>query len=78
MTEVSLSDDIDIAIKTEAATKTVSRSILVTEQALKFAAAEVKAVGQKFSFEGEELDPLKTPELPKLFSVYNDKFDKSL
>ncbi|MCR4900689.1 MAG: adenylate/guanylate cyclase domain-containing protein [Treponema sp.] len=78
MTEVSLSDDIDITIKTEAATKTVSRSILVTEQALKFAAAEVKAVGQKFSFEGEELDPLKTPELPKLFSVYNDKFDKSL
>ena len=41
MTEVSLSNDIDIAIKTEAATKIYEKSILVTAQAMNQANKEL-------------------------------------
>ncbi len=77
MTEISLSDDIDIAIKTEAATKLYQRPILVTKQILSQAANELRAQGKKFSFAGKELPALAGEEsissVPPLYSIYNKK-----
>lgn len=77
MTEISLSQDIDIAIKTEAATKIYHRPILVTKETLAQAANEVRALGKKFDFYGKEQELL--PEdaagqaVPQLYYIYNEK-----
>ena len=83
MTEIALSDDIDIAVKTESKTKNYHMPILVTYQAVNSAAQEAKKHGRKFSFYG---DKIKTDEFGKpfdlskvdaastvLFSIYNEK-----
>ena len=83
MTEISLSDDIDIAVKTEAATKLYNRKILVTTTALQKAAAEARHLGQKFSFYGEKIEMgsnelVMTNSIPQLYSIYNDIVEKEL
>ena len=91
MTEISLSDDIDIAVKTEAATKLYNRNILVTLPALRRASSEVRQQGQKFSFYGEKIElvpdttsdqaPLLTAlatKSPQLYALYNDRVEKTL
>ncbi len=55
MTEISLSKDIDIAVKTEAATKELLRPILATSQAIGVAAQEAKDDGRKFNFCGRKV-----------------------
>ena len=91
MTEISLSEDIDLAAKTEAATKLYNRKILVTLPALRQASTEVRQQGQKFSFYGEKID--LSPDLstdhtqllstlaaksPQLYALYNDRVEKTL
>ena len=78
MTEISLSDDIDVAVRTEAATKVYDRKIIVTEQALQRAAAEVRSQGKKFLFCGEKIEQEPQDELPPLFALYNKKIGKTL
>ena len=77
MTEISLSQDIDIAIKTEAATKIYHRPILVTKETLAQAANEVRALGKKFDFYGKEQELLPEeaagPDIPQLYYIYNEK-----
>ena len=77
MTEISLSQDIDIAIKTEAATKIYHRPILVTKETLAQAANEVRALGKKFDFYGKEQELLPEdaagPAVPQLYYIYNEK-----
>lgn len=70
MTEISLSNDIDIAVRTEAATKTYRRPIIVTRQVLQSAANEAKMENRQFAFCGKEIldDETKT-----LFYIYNAK-----
>ena len=83
MTEISLSDDIDIAVKTEAATKIFNRKILVTVQALQKAADEMREQNMRFDFCGEKID-MNSDELlqpvttPQLFALYNQQVDKTL
>ncbi|MBR1638743.1 MAG: adenylate/guanylate cyclase domain-containing protein [Treponema sp.] len=55
MTEISLSRDIDRAVKTEAQTKELKRPILATSRAVAVAAEEAKEKGQKFDFCGRRL-----------------------
>ena len=55
MTEISLSKDIDIAVKTEACTKELQRPILATSQAVGIAAMEAKREGRKFDFCGRRV-----------------------
>ena len=76
MTEISLSDDIDVAIKTEAATKVYNRKILVTEQALNRAAAEVRAQKKKFTFSGEKIET--KPDEPQMYTLFTDRIGKTL
>ena len=78
MTEISLSDDIDIAIKTEAATKLYKRPILVTKQTLNQAANELKALGLKFDFSGKEMPAQEDTKFPPLYSIYNNTIDDVL
>ena len=78
MTEISLSDDIDIAIKTEAATKLYKRPILVTKQTLNQAANELKARGLKFDFSGKEMPAQGDTKFPPLYSIYNNTIDDVL
>lgn len=77
MTEISLSQDIDIAIKTEAATKIYHRPILVTKETLAQAANELRALGKKFDFYGKEQKLLPEdaagPAVPQLYYIYNEK-----
>lgn len=68
MTEISLSDDIDIAVKTEAQTKVYHHPILATYQAVKWAANEARSVGGKFAFCGQKI---AVGENNVLFSIYN-------
>lgn len=75
MTEISLSKDIDIAIKTESETKIFKHPILATVQAISNAANEARKEGRKFSFCGKtvtENSNLHDKSL-KLFSIYNEK-----
>lgn len=69
MTEISLSNDIDIAIKSEAATKKYKVPIIATSSVLKEAATEAKKQNRKFNFYGKQL----SNENIKLFSIYNEK-----
>ena len=83
MTEISLSNDIDIAIKTEAATKIFDRKIIVTKDALNSAAAEVRAQHERFVFSGEPLSTEDTlspdiKNLPQLYALYNAEIGKTL
>ena len=78
MTEISLSDDIDIAIKTEAATKFYKRPILVTKQTLSQAANELKALGLKFDFSGKEMPAQSGDTIPQLYSIYNKTIGEAL
>ncbi len=86
MTEIALSDDIEIAVKTESKTKLYHMPILATYQAVNNAAYEARQNGRKFSFYGTKI---KTDEHGKpfdlsglssvdaastvLFSIYNEK-----
>ena len=78
MTEISLSDDIDIAIKTEAATKLYKKPILVTKQTLSQAANELRARGLKFDFSGKEVVAKEDAAIPPLYSIYNNKIGEVL
>ena len=78
MTEISLSDDIDIAIKTEAATKLYKKPILVTKQTLSQAANELRARGLKFDFSGKEVVAKEDAAIPPLYSIYNNKISEVL
>ena len=82
MTEISLSDDIDIAIKTEAATKIFKRPILATKQILSQAANELRAEGRKFDFFGKEQPALAGEEalttVSPLYYIYNQKIGEVL
>lgn len=69
--EISLSKDIDVAMKTEAATKTYQMPILVTKKAMKAAAFEVKSRGGKFQFYGRELN--EKVENEEIFCIYTQK-----
>ncbi len=77
MTEISLSQDIDLAIKTEAATKTYHRPILVTKETLSQAANELRALGKKFNFYGKEQELLPEEKAGtdalQLYYIYNEK-----
>ena len=75
MTEISLSKDIDIAIKTESQTKQYHRPILATYDAIKYAATEARKEGRKFSFSGFKI---KDAPSTGLFSIYNDTFENIL
>jgi len=75
MTEISLSNDIDIAVKAEAATKIYKKPIIVTHQALASAAAVEKKLGKKFDFYGEKLNSDKDLIL---YAIYSDKTGKDL
>ena len=75
MTEISLSKDIDIAIKTESKTKQYHRPILATYEAISFAANEARKEGRKFSFSGYKIND--APQAV-LFSIYNDRFENIL
>ncbi len=75
MTEISLSKDIDIAIKTESKTKQYHRPILATYDAISYAAKEAREQGRKFSFYGKKIND--TPAAV-LFSIYNDRFENIL
>ena len=78
MTEISLSDDIEIAIKTEAATKLYKRPILVTKPTLSQAANELRAIGKKFDFSGKEIAAQEDTAIPPLYSIYNKKIGEVL
>lgn len=75
MTEISLSKDIDIAIKTESKTKIYHRPILATYEAISFAAQEARKEGRKFPFYGLKIKDTPTSSL---FSIYNDSFENIL
>ena len=75
MTEISLSKDIDIAVKTESKTKQYHRPILATYEAISYAAKEARKEGRKFSFYGLKIND--TPST-SLFSIYNDSFENIL
>ena len=64
MTEVSLSDDIDVAIKTEAATKEYGQSILATKQAIARAREELNETEKSLSGDGEIVEGFSTLEVP--------------
>lgn len=68
MTEISLSNDIDIAVKTEAATKTYKTPIIATNEVLKQASIEARKQNRKFNFYGKQIFDGKV----KLFSIYNE------
>ena len=70
MTEISLSEDIDIAVRTEAATKIFKKPIIVTKEALKNAAYEERKASRKFDFYGERLQTMSNQIL---YSVYSKK-----
>ena len=87
MTEISLSDDIDIAVKTESQTKVYHHPILATYQAIRRAANEARLNGEKFGFCGEKI--LNNTETGintstsanaggPLFSIYNQKIGNVL
>ena len=92
MTEISLSKDIDIAIKTEAKTKKYHRPILATYEAISFAAKEARTAGRKFNFFGLKIDDSSPDNLLSqpaaglapasaksvLFSIYNESFENTL
>ena len=71
MTEISLSDDIDVAIKTEAATKIYRHPILATVQAVGQAATEARHKGITFQFFGQKISE-------ELFSIHNHKIGNVL
>ena len=75
MTEISLSKDIDIAIKTEAKTKQYHRPILATYEAISYAAKEARSDGRKFDFSGFKINDASKATL---FSIYNDRFENVL
>ena len=64
MTEVSLSDDIDVAIKTEAATKEYGQSILATKQAIARARAELNEAEKLLSGDSEIVEGFSALEVP--------------
>ena len=87
MTEISLSDDIDIAVKTESQTKVYHHPILATYQAIRRAANEARLNGEKFGFCGEKIlnnteTGINTSSSANaggpLFSIYNQKIGNVL
>lgn len=64
MTEVSLSDDIDIAIKTEAATKEYGQSILATKQAIARAREELRETDKIQQSNNEIVEAFTALEVP--------------
>lgn len=80
MTEISLSKDIDIAIKTESETKIFRHPILATVEAISSAANEARKEGRKFSFCGKTVTEYSNlhDESLKLFSIYNEQIGNVL
>lgn len=79
MTEISLSEDIDIAIKTEAATKLYQKPILITKQTMNQAQNELRELGKNIDFSGKELPVNKEAvSTPPLFSIYNERIGETL
>ena len=79
MTEISLSEDIDIAIKTEAATKLYQKPILITKQTMNQAQNELRELGKNIDFSGKELPVNKEAvSIPPLFSIYNERIGETL
>lgn len=70
MTEISLSNDIDIAVKAEAATKIYQKPIIVTKEALSYAAYEARKDSRTFNFYGKKI--YHSPE-SELYSIYSEK-----
>ena len=64
MTEVSLSDDIDVAIKTEAATKEYGHSILATKQAIARAREELGETVETLPSDNEIVEGFTALEVP--------------
>ena len=64
MTEVSLSDDIDVAIKTEAATKEYGHSILATKQAIARAREELGEAVETLPGDNEIVEAFTALEVP--------------
>ena len=75
MTEISLSKDIDIAILTESKTKQYHKPILVTYDAIKYAATEARNNGHKFNFYGQKIHDAQSSVI---FSIFNDNFENAL
>ncbi|MCR5189673.1 MAG: adenylate/guanylate cyclase domain-containing protein [Treponema sp.] len=75
MTEISLSNDIDVAVKAEAATKIYKKPIIVTHQALASAASVEKKLGKKFDFYGEKIC---VKDDTAFYAIYSDKTGKEL
>ena len=74
----AMHSDIDVAIKTEAATKLYKRPILVTKQTLNQAANELRAQGLKFDFCGKEVPAQGDAVIPPLYSIYNNQIGEVL
>ena len=66
MTEVSLSDDIDVAIKTEAATKDFNHPILVTKQAIARAREELDEAENPEQSDKQIIENFSTLEFPSV------------
>ena len=79
MTEISLSEDIDIAIKTEAATKLYQKPILITKQTMNQAQNELRELGKNIDISAKELPVNKEAvSIPPLFSIYNERIGETL
>ena len=88
MAEISLSKDIDIAVKTESLTKRCLRPILATSKAIKTAEEEAAEKGKALQFSKEiiQLSTLvkpnsKTTEKGKkavIISICNDRIEDRL
>lgn len=86
MAEISLSKDIDIAVKTEALTKRTMRPILASAAAINTAKEEALRDGRTLDF-STELIPLNTlfkfknPAVEKkaiVYSIFNDRIEQQL
>lgn len=75
MTEISISEDIDIAVKTEASTKIYKKPIIVTHKALTAAVIEARKHKRTFDFYGKRIEE-STDD--KLYSIYTEKSGNTL
>ncbi len=86
MAEISLSKDIDTALKTEALTKRSMQSIMATPAAVRSAENEAFQQGRELNFSKEiiqlnELFKIKNPATDKkaiAYSIFNDRIERQL
>ncbi len=79
MAEISLSKDIDIAVKTESLTKVCLRPILVTAAALNIAQTEAQTAGRELQIIKEQMPQKLSSELKQnVFSIYNENIEPIL